>query len=409
MKTLFCQLMTLVLLCIMNITASAQVQWALDTVLTTGANTSGIAITPDNSKIVITNSTNPGKVKIISTATYSIASIDVSSIENMPNAVAITPDGSKAFVNTLHKTIFIDLSNNTICGSYNAPCVGTSLYGIAITGNTAVYPDLSSGCTQQGLRKINTACSSASSNFILDNSGGELYGIAINNSGVSAIATGFSTHGPTNVNLSTSAVQNITGMSQSYGVATLHNSNEALVYNGDSIVRVSLSSNTVTKRITDLTFNTSFQNIAITVDDKYAFVIGAFDKKVIDLSNNTVIQTFTSGQTNVATKSDGSAFYVTDYYNGTVRVYKNITVGIDELKKDIFNATVYPNPVTNGFRIKGIEGTSELRLTDLNGKVLLTKQVTGNETITVNNLPQGMYIVKIITSEGMIERKLVKK
>gem|GEM_PF-6434983 len=93
MKTLFCQLMTLVLLCIMNITASAQVQWALDTVLTTGANTSGIAITPDNSKIVITNSTNPGKVKIISTATYSIASIDVSSIENMPNAVAITPDG----------------------------------------------------------------------------------------------------------------------------------------------------------------------------------------------------------------------------------------------------------------------------------------------------------------------------
>jgi len=70
---------------------------------------------------------------------------------------------------------------------------------------------------------------------------------------------------------------------------------------------------------------------------------------------------------------------------------------------------VYPNPVTDGFRIKGIEGISLLQLTDVNGKMLLTKQVTGNETITVNNLPQGMYIIKIITSEGMTERKLVKK
>ncbi len=71
--------------------------------------------------------------------------------------------------------------------------------------------------------------------------------------------------------------------------------------------------------------------------------------------------------------------------------------------------SISPNPVTDGFRIKGIEGTSEIRLTDLNGKVLLTKQVTSNETITVNNLPQGIYIVKIITDKGITERKLVNK
>jgi len=70
---------------------------------------------------------------------------------------------------------------------------------------------------------------------------------------------------------------------------------------------------------------------------------------------------------------------------------------------------IYPNPITDGFRIKGVEGTSNLRLTDISGKVLLTKQVTGNETITVNNLPKGIYIVKIKTTEGTVERKLVKK
>lgn len=100
-----------------------------------------------------------------------------------------------------------------------------------------------------------------------------------NNTGNNAIVTGSSTLGPTNVNLSNSAVQNISGMSQSYGVADLHNTNDALVFDGDSIVRVSLSSNTIIKKITDLTYNTSFQNIAITADDKYAFVIGAFDKR----------------------------------------------------------------------------------------------------------------------------------
>jgi hypothetical protein len=69
----------------------------------------------------------------------------------------------------------------------------------------------------------------------------------------------------------------------------------------------------------------------------------------------------------------------------------------------------FPNPVIDDFRISGFEGVVTLLFTDLNGKVLLTKQVTSNETISVNNLPKGIYIIRIITSEGLIEGKLVKK
>ena len=78
-------------------------------------------------------------------------------------------------------------------------------------------------------------------------------------------------------------------------------------------------------------------------------------------------------------------------------------------KPKIEDFKCFPNPVINDFRISGIEGMVTLMFTDLNGKILLTKQVTGNETISVNNLPKGIYIVKIITSEGVIARKLVKK
>lgn len=71
--------------------------------------------------------------------------------------------------------------------------------------------------------------------------------------------------------------------------------------------------------------------------------------------------------------------------------------------------SLYPNPVTTSFQINGIEGTYTVILSDLNGKNLFTKQVIGNENISVTNLPKGMYIAKIITKEGTIEKKIVKE
>jgi hypothetical protein len=69
----------------------------------------------------------------------------------------------------------------------------------------------------------------------------------------------------------------------------------------------------------------------------------------------------------------------------------------------------YPNPATNFFQINGIEGIVTLKLTDINGNLLFSKQVTNDESISVSLLPPGMYIVKLITSGGTIERKIMKK
>lgn len=70
---------------------------------------------------------------------------------------------------------------------------------------------------------------------------------------------------------------------------------------------------------------------------------------------------------------------------------------------------LFPNPAGSSFQINGIEGSYSVTLTDLNGKALFTKHVTGNENIDVNTLPIGMYIVRMITNNGTIERKIVKK
>jgi hypothetical protein len=69
----------------------------------------------------------------------------------------------------------------------------------------------------------------------------------------------------------------------------------------------------------------------------------------------------------------------------------------------------YPNPVKDGFQINGLTDTGILTLTNLNGNILLTKQVTGNEYVTLSSFPAGLYIAKIVTKNFSIEKKIIKK
>jgi hypothetical protein len=75
------------------------------------------------------------------------------------------------------------------------------------------------------------------------------------------------------------------------------------------------------------------------------------------------------------------------------------------------NATIclYPNPTSDYFQISGIDDTASLIISDLNCLVLIKKQITSDENILISHLRNGVYIAKIITESGIVERKLVKK
>jgi hypothetical protein len=73
------------------------------------------------------------------------------------------------------------------------------------------------------------------------------------------------------------------------------------------------------------------------------------------------------------------------------------------------NIKLYPNPVLDYLSVSGIDGKVLVTISDLNGKTVLTKQITGNENIAVSALPQGLYIVKLRTDESVIEKKMMKK
>ncbi|HEX7414637.1 MAG TPA: T9SS type A sorting domain-containing protein, partial [Bacteroidia bacterium] len=71
-------------------------------------------------------------------------------------------------------------------------------------------------------------------------------------------------------------------------------------------------------------------------------------------------------------------------------------------------ATIYPNPTSNQFII---EATTTNKLTlylyDVNGRLVLTKSVSGKATIDVSSLNEGVYTVSIISNEGVVNKKLV--
>jgi hypothetical protein len=82
-------------------------------------------------------------------------------------------------------------------------------------------------------------------------------------------------------------------------------------------------------------------------------------------------------------------------------------VGATTITKE--NVMLYPNPVTEGFQIKGLKGRAELTVSDLSGKMIFSKVIDGSEYVSTSLLAKGMYIVRITNDKSSIEKKLIKK
>lgn len=70
---------------------------------------------------------------------------------------------------------------------------------------------------------------------------------------------------------------------------------------------------------------------------------------------------------------------------------------------------VYPNPSASTFQIGGIEGMATVSVSDITGKQLFRTEAVANQQISVEALQPGMYVVKITTENGAVEKKLMKR
>jgi len=105
-----------------------------------------------------------------------------------------------------------------------------------------------------------------------------------------------------------------------------------------------------------------------------------------------------------------TADYWPDSIVGTFAATKISGSGITAGSTRVNNTTlekaivIYPNPVADFIQVTGIDRIATFSLSDINGKLLLTKEVTAGETVSVGSLPNGLYLATI-KSKGSTETK----
>ena len=143
-----------------NVPFVSVIDTATNTVIATipvgGLSPFGVAVTPDGSKVYVTDSSRSGHVSVIATATNTvIASIPVG---EGPRGVAVTPDGSKVYV----ANVLVQLPNPHPVVSVIATATNTVIATIPLGGESngvAVTPDG---------RKVYVANSGSNNVFVID-------------------------------------------------------------------------------------------------------------------------------------------------------------------------------------------------------------------------------------------------
>jgi hypothetical protein len=81
------------------------------------------------------------------------------------------------------------------------------------------------------------------------------------------------------------------------------------------------------------------------------------------------------------------------------------SIGINETSKN--NAIkIYPNPSSSIINIDCNEHFSTIRIIDIQGKMVLQ---SNQKTIDINGLEDGIYVVQVLTENGVLNSKFVKQ
>jgi hypothetical protein len=77
---------------------------------------------------------------------------------------------------------------------------------------------------------------------------------------------------------------------------------------------------------------------------------------------------------------------------GTITAYTPSAINVPAIANAI---RIYPNPVSESFRIDGLTAPTPITVMDISGKTLLQQTVKGDESISVGYLPKGIYLIRV--------------
>lgn len=118
-----------------------------------------------------------------------------------------------------------------------------------------------------------------------------------------------------------------------------------------------------------------------------------------------------SGQTNLENVNGlmATTDLVQAFYDATMEGDCNQSIlGIQESKKNEVKVEMFPNPNKGEFVIRLAEGSlNNVSLHDVTGRLIYQEKATGVSTKVQVSIPDGSYIVTIVTDKGTVTKRLI--
>ena len=372
-------------------------------------------------------------VSVINVATNTV--IDTIDLSVPPQGVAVSPDGNKVYITGTYwlssSVSVVNTATNTV--STIIPSGGSGSFGISVNNNgSKLYVANSSDVT---VTVINTTIDSVIATIYVGNNP---YGIAVSPDGTKVYVAIKNVTGRVSViNTSTNTVSDTIPVgSYPWGLSVNPDGSKVYVANGNSnsISVINTATNMVTATIS---VGSGPEAICVSPNGNRIYVTNylASTVSIIDAAIDTVLATIAveSHPTGISVSPDGNKVYVSCFGANTIdvintainQVTDTISVGDGPYSFGNFisthisgialpslvsrNISVYPNPANNNITFenthKGI-----LEFINLQGQQIKTIKVASNKiNIDVSDLLPGMYVLKMITENGIMTKKFIKQ
>jgi len=188
----------------------------------------------------------------------------------------------------------------------------------------------------------------------------------------------------------------------------------SLAFNGDDLYVTEIWGDKISKidinTLTKIDFATLDAPIGIKIINQHLYATSFLENKIVKfdltISNPPMENVITNVNEPVDIAFAGGDMYFGRYTDKTISKIENVELGINESTNE--NIQVLPNPATEYIHVS-ISSTTEnipYAVISLEGKVVLSGNLTNEQTINIGNLKAGTYILLL---DNKFTKKIIKK
>lgn len=99
----------------------------------------------------------------------------------------------------------------------------------------------------------------------------------------------------------------------------------------------------------------------------------------------------------------GNYYYANTSYN--INLIESFIIGMEELQSETL--VIYPNPAHDRLNIRGLNSSAQYRLFDASGKQVASGKLNQNESISLQQLPNGLYWIEVLEANQVHRKQMV--